>query len=179
MAREKIDKIDVELPDEKYAIVSLHRFENIFNRRRFLLLINYLRRISHRMKLLFILHKPTEMKLKEYGLFETLSHSRKIELRPRYDYFRFIKLLVNCEFVITDGGSNQEECAFLGKPTLLFRKRTERLDGIGANVVLSNYQWNIIKDFISNYKHYTIQYEKTGESPSSTIVRHLISLNRY
>ena len=68
-----------------------------------------------------------------------LDENPRIELRPRYTYFDFFALLKRADFVVTDGGSIQEESAYLGIPCLLLRKATEREEGLGANVVLSNY----------------------------------------
>ena len=72
-------------------------------------------------------------------LASAIEKNKKIELRPRYDYFRFIRLLVDSEFLITDGGSNQEESFYLGKPCLVMRKTSERKEGLGLNVVISKY----------------------------------------
>ena len=38
--------------------------------------------------------------------------------------------------VFSDGGSNQEELSYLGVPTILYRERSERPDGLGRNIVL-------------------------------------------
>ncbi len=38
------------------------------------------------------------------------------------------------EYIATDGGSNQEESCYLGKPYLVLRKETERQEGLGENV---------------------------------------------
>ena len=64
-----------------------------------------------------------------------------------YDYFAFIGLLRNPEFLISDGGSNQEETSYLGLPCLLLRIKTERVEGLGENVVISDYDTQVIADF--------------------------------
>jgi UDP-N-acetylglucosamine 2-epimerase (non-hydrolysing) len=51
-------------------------------------------------------------------------------------YTEFLALLAGARGVFSDGGSNQEELSYLGIPTVLFRERSERPDGLGANVVL-------------------------------------------
>ncbi len=43
-------------------------------------------------------------------------------------YNEFLKILMSCEFVITDSGGIQEEAAFLGKKLLIARDVTERID---------------------------------------------------
>jgi UDP-N-acetylglucosamine 2-epimerase (non-hydrolysing) len=53
---------------------------------------------------------------------------------------------------MTDGGSNQEEAAMLGLPTLLLRRATERGDGIGGNVVLSGLDAALIRRFVEEHR---------------------------
>ena len=42
------------------------------------------------------------------------------------NYVRFMNLVFNCRFVITDSGGIQEETSYLGIPCLTVRKNTER-----------------------------------------------------
>lgn len=58
-----------------------------------------------------------------------------------------MKLLKGAEFLTTDGRSNQEECYYLGIPTLLLRKTTERIEGLGKNTVLSKLNFDTIESF--------------------------------
>lgn len=166
-------KISVDLPEEKYCLVSIHRFENIFKKERLSFILGILNKISERMKLLFIFHLPTKEKLMEYGLLSGLEKNPKIELRPRYNYFRFIKLLSGAEFLITDGGSNQEESYYLGKPCLVMRKTTERKEGLNKNVVISGYKKKIINDFLNNYEKYGRKPLNHDIGPSKIIVDYL------
>ena len=48
------------------------------------------------------------------------------------DYPRFIALMQQCYFVLTDSGGLQEEAPSLGKPVLVMRDVTERQEGIDA-----------------------------------------------
>ena len=170
---ENKDNIQVDIPQEKYCLVSIHRFENIFKKSQLLFILKILEEISKQVKVLFILHKPTKERLKEYDFYQELEKNPNIELRPRYDYFRFIKLLLNAEFVITDGGSNQEESYYLGKPCLVMRKTTERKEGLGKNVVISKYNKKIIKDFVNNYQKYKLNPLNFNINPSKIIVDYL------
>ena len=51
-------------------------------------------------------------------------------------YTAFLMLLARARGVFSDGGSNQEELSYLGVPTVLFRDRTERPEGLGRNIIL-------------------------------------------
>lgn len=161
------------VPREEYGIVTLHRFETLSSRQRLVEVIRIIREVTRRIRLLFILHPPTLAVLKQNGLYEVLENSRNIELRPRYDYFRFIRLLKGSRFVITDGGSNQEECSYLGHPCLLLRDATERTEGLGENVVLSRFDPAVIDEFVGNYEFYRRETPYTDVRPSETILETL------
>ena len=153
-----------------FAIASLHRYENIFNRRMLEEIIGHLERIAGKMPLLFILHPPTDGQLKKQGFYERLEANPKIDLRPRYSYFDFNSLMEKAEFVVTDGGSVQEECACLGMPCLLMRKATERREGLGENAVLSEYSREIIDTFVEGYSRYRREPLSPDVNPSDIII---------
>ena len=161
---------DIELPKIPFGIVTLHRFENIYNRKALERVISIVERIANSRHLLFILHKPTEMKLRKYGYLHRLEDNSHIELRKRYDYFRFIKLILEADFVVSDGGSNQEECYYLGKPILLLRKATERSEGLNRNCVISKYDERVIDEFLFNLDKYRFDPIRLESSPSEIIV---------
>ena len=104
-----------------------------------------------------------------------LETNHNIELRPRYDYFDFMKLVYNSEFVVSDGGSNQEECFYMGKPCILLRKATERQEGIGKNVIVSEYKLDVFKHFLTNYKSMQSGFLKTALSPVDIIIENISS----
>jgi len=162
------------IPNYRYAIVSLHRFENIFNKKMLGVNVDIVEKISKHHKLIFILHKPTEKNLKNMSFFERLRNNVRIELRERYNHSDFVALLKKCDFVVTDGGSLQEECCFFGIPCLLLRKTTERMEGIGSNVVLSGYDLDVVENFCLIYESLKIKYGNiTKFSPSRLIVEQL------
>jgi UDP-N-acetylglucosamine 2-epimerase (non-hydrolysing) len=98
----------------------------------------------------FILHPPTELRLKKYGLLKKLQDAPGINMQPRKPYTQFLALINGARAVFSDGGSNQEELSYLGVPTLLYRQRSERPDGLGANIRLRSEIGESIKDFIQS-----------------------------
>ena len=50
-------------------------------------------------------------------------------------YAEFARLLARCDLVITDSGGIQEEAPALGKPVLVTRETTERVEGIEAGTL--------------------------------------------
>lgn len=172
-SEESIANAEVEIPEYRYGIVSIHRFENIFSRQKLETITEILVDISSQHRLLLILHKPTLKKLAEFNLLQRLEQCANIELRPRYSYFQFIKLVKHAYFVITDGGSNQEECYYLGKPCLILRKATERNEGIGHNACISGYKPDVIKDFFHSVARYEHPEIKSNISPTEIIINSL------
>lgn len=156
-----------------FGIVSLHRYENIFNAERFSWIVDRIVRISKRHRILFIMHPPTEQRLRDTGLYRKLDAEPGIELKKRLGYFEFSGLLANAQFLVTDGGSNQEESSYLGLPCLVMRKATERCEGIGKNVVISNYDSKKITHFFDNLSSYRKECVLNNDSPSEIIVKHL------
>jgi UDP-N-acetylglucosamine 2-epimerase (non-hydrolysing) len=162
------------VPEEPFGLVSLHRYENVFRRERFERILGLLERAAGTRRLLFILHPPTARQLRRYGLEARLQSNERIEIRPRYTYFAFVALLRRAAFVITDGGSIQEESSYLGLPCLLMRRATERVEGIGDNVVLCDYDASVVDDFVREPDRYRHEPALGGHSPSDVIVDWLV-----
>lgn len=67
--------------------------------------------------------------------FEVLSNIPNVYLIEPLDYLRFVHLLKKAYIVITDSGGIQEEAPALGKPVLVVRDRTERVEAEEHGVV--------------------------------------------
>ena len=168
------NKNNYPVPSMDYGVVSIHRFENIFFSSQFKKIINQLLEVAKKYHLVFILHPSTKNQLIKRGFFDALIQHQNIELRERTGYFNFIKLLANSRFVITDGGSNQEELSYLKIPTFLMRKYTERQEGLNSNVKIGNISPNALADFIRDINSYPKgQAILDFNSPSKIICDHL------
>ncbi len=115
-------------------VVSIHRFQNIYKRERLEEIVAEIIALAEHGSVWFILHPPTEIRLKKYGLYDKLANSSGVRLMNRLPYSEFLALMGKAKAVFTDGGSNQEELSYLGVPTVLYRERSERPDGLGANI---------------------------------------------
>lgn len=157
-----------------YVVVSIHRFNNIYNKARFLEIIKKVKEVSKSIPVKFVLHPTTLKRLKQYQLYEILEQKKNIELLPRMSYFNFIRLAYAAECVLTDGGSNQEELAYLGVPTIVMRSHTEREDGLGINAIMESEVVDF-SDFFSLRRYTNLREEnkKSSYSPSINIVRTL------
>lgn len=63
---------------------------------------------------------------------KVLSGIQNIHLIPPLDYRPFVFLMDKSSFILTDSGGIQEEAPSLGKPVLIMRENTERLEGVKA-----------------------------------------------
>lgn len=119
-----------------YFVASLHRFQNLFDGGRLRILVGLLEALGRDHSIHFVLHPATRKRLESEGLLGRLSSVPGIKLSPRLGYQAFLKLAAGAACVLTDGGSNQEELAVLGVPTIVMREHTERQDGLGENAVM-------------------------------------------
>ncbi len=117
---------------EKYALINIHRHENLNNEDRMKKIIEIIS--SVRIKALWPIHHNTAHYLKKYELLGHVKKMKNVQLTDLEDYFSFISLLSNCEYLITDGGSIQEESLVFKKPCVLLRERTERQEGLQTGI---------------------------------------------
>jgi UDP-N-acetylglucosamine 2-epimerase (non-hydrolysing) len=134
--------------DGRHVVASLHRFQNIFDRRRFLALVAMIEALAVAVPVHFVLHPATRKRLESEGLGDRLSSLPLLTLSPRLGYADFLVLAGSAACVITDGGSNQEELAALGVPTIVMREHTERPDGLGRNALMEADVPGGVVDFI-------------------------------
>jgi UDP-N-acetylglucosamine 2-epimerase (non-hydrolysing) len=154
-----------------YAVASIHRSENLSNRAAFELLMQEMMQAAESIPLRFVLHPATRERIRRTGWEARLRAQPGLQLLDRMDYPDFVRLLVGSRFLMTDGGSNQEEAAMMGLPTLLLRRATERPDGLGDNIVLSKLDRVCIRGFVAAHANATWPLRRVaGDSPSRLIV---------
>ena len=171
MSLERMESLPNEGGTGDYAIASIHRSENLSQSATLNLLMEELVAISQQIPLKFVLHPATRAKLASSGWLPRLQQQPQLQLLERMDYPDFVAMLIGSRFLLTDGGSNQEEAAMLGLPTLLLRRATERPDGLGDNVVLSGLQRDAIRAFVARNmdKRWRLRLVDTA-SPTMRIV---------
>jgi UDP-N-acetylglucosamine 2-epimerase (non-hydrolysing) len=140
---------DVELGSGP-VIAALHRVENLHRPARLRSFLELLGRLAADGRdVLFVVHPPTERVLAGHGGRAAVEDTGVVT-SDLMSFAEFAFHLAAAPFVVTDGGSIQEECALLGVPCLLWRNRTERNDGVGANVVVSGYDPAVVDRFLAD-----------------------------
>lgn len=165
-----------QLAHQQFFIFVLHRQENLadekFVKEIIKLVIDKVN--STQLKCLFILHENTKQILIKHKLLDQLKNNSNIISTARLNYSELMKLISMSSFMVTDGGSNQEECYYFGKPCCILRSHTERIEGLKENVILSKKSIKIINDFFDNYQKNQISpIINCKESPSKIIFEEL------
>lgn len=161
-------------PDERYAVVTIHRVETIYSRSRLLTIVTLLERIAEQRKVLFVLHEPTRRQLARFKLDIRLARCQNIELMPLQSYLIFVNLLAGADFVITDGGSIQEECYYLNVPCLIMRAKTERQEGLNENARLANFDQSQIDCFLQTFSELRRETVNNDLHPTEVITDYLL-----
>jgi|TARA_Y100000310_G_scaffold263274_1_gene273422 UDP-N-acetylglucosamine 2-epimerase len=119
------------LSKEKFALISVHRHENIKNKERLKKIVKIL--MSLKIESYFTLHDNTKKQLIKFNLYERLKQNENIKIIETLEYVNFIYQVKNCSLIICDGGSLQEESLIFKKPCIILRKATERQEGLETN----------------------------------------------
>jgi UDP-N-acetylglucosamine 2-epimerase len=162
-------------PGSGPVIVTMHRVENLHRRSSVEGFLALVLRIATEHKVRFVVHGPTGDVLRKSGRHDDLVAAGVdvVSLIPHHD---FARQLAAAPLVVTDGGSVQEECALLGVPTLLWRHRTERSDGLGENIVLTHYDRVAIESMLADPERWRRPPRwLDGPSPAEVIVDHLVA----
>jgi len=113
-------------PNEKYALVTLHRPSNVDEYEGLKMLLTSLEKIGRKIKIIFPMHPRTRKNIYELGLSSILNTSSDILFTEPLGYLDFLKLEMNAKFILTDSGGIQEESTYFGVPCLTLRENTER-----------------------------------------------------
>lgn len=128
MAKEKkIEKIS----KKRFALITVHRHENIKNKERLQKIVDILSEIK--IESYFMMHDNTKKQLEKFGLIEKLRKNKNIIFTEPKDYIYFVYQMSKCSLIICDGGSMQEESLIFQKPCIILRKATERQEGLNSN----------------------------------------------
>ena len=123
------DKKTLDLYVDDFALVTLHRGENVDDRESLSSIMRAL--LKSKINLVFPVHPRTVKRLRQFGLYEKIKTSN-ITLLPAVGYFDMLYLMKKCRFIISDSGGVQEEATSpkIKKRVLVVRKTTDRIEAI-------------------------------------------------
>ena len=140
--------------EKEYVLINIHRHENIKNRERLGQIIDIINEVK--CDAIWPIHDNTRHFLEKYNLMGKIMKKRNIKTASLTDYPDFISLLANCKYLITDGGSIQEESLVFGKPCIILRKKTERQEGLSTGI-------NFLTKLDVNYSRSIINRIESGK----------------
>lgn len=114
------------VPNEKYALVTLHRPSNVDEYEGLKMLLTSLEKIGRKIKIIFPMHPRTRKNIYDLGLSSFLNTDSDVIFTEPLGYLDFLKLEMNAKFILTDSGGIQEESTYFGVPCLTLRENTER-----------------------------------------------------
>jgi len=175
-----LERVGVE--PKSYAVLTLHRAENVDDLAKLLQIISELEALE--LKVVFPVHPRTRNRLVEAGYrFE----SDNIVFTEPLSYVDMVKLVKSSLLVITDSGGLQKEAYWSGVPCVTMRDRTEwvELVEMGVNFLAHppskiretvRYVLEHYDDILSRIKHSRNPYLNiAGSKPSEIIVDEVIS----
>jgi UDP-N-acetylglucosamine 2-epimerase (non-hydrolysing) len=149
--RKAIEKSQIlsrlKLTPKTYALLTMHRPNNVDSRESLLSRGKAIKRISLRIPVVFPIHPRTKKNIEKFKL-QSFFESKHILLTEPLSYFDFLKLTANARLVMTDSGGIQEETTVLNVPCLTLRDSTERPITIsqGTNTLVGNETSRIIEE---------------------------------
>jgi len=139
--------------DGNFALLTLHRIQNIQDKQKIKKIINLVKQISKLgYEIIFPIHPHTKKRFKEFDL-----SLNGIQIMDPVKYSEMLQMLSSANLLLTDSGGLQKEAYWLDTPCVTLRKNTEwieTLDG-GNNILLHNIKNSDIKKIIIllNRKH--------------------------
>lgn len=164
----------------KYYILFIHRQEHIYYNKNWTrnIMDLVIRSADKNLTCIVVLHALTSRFLESEKIEAFSKKNKKLILVPKLPYIDFMHLMKNAEFMATDGCTPQEEAYYMGLPFLALRNLTERIEGVGENVVISKGSDNVIKNFLGKYKKYKRKPVKVKRRPSKIIVDYLLDTRK-
>ncbi len=129
---------DLALSPGAYVLMTMHRPATVDRRKGLETLLDLIKQVATRRRVVFPLHPRTRQRLVDFALLDKLTAIDQVDLLEPQGYLPFLHLMAHAHAVITDSGGIQEETTFLGVPCLTLRSSTERPATVthGTNTLL-------------------------------------------
>lgn len=141
-----IEKGNIEVPEEDYILMTMHRAETVDVYERVKGVIEALLEIP--MRIVYPIHPRTKKRLIEMRLYEKVERADNINLIEPIGYFEFLKLLLNSRLVITDSSGVLKEAFYAKKPCVTVDNTTEykEIFDMGYNVLAGTEKESILRN---------------------------------
>ena len=176
-----VEKLDFK--PKEYAVLTLHREENVENADKLLRILKAVTSIG--IKVVFPIHPRTKRKLRE---FKVHTIGENLMIIDPLDYFSMMKLVKESALVFTDSGGLQKEAFWSKVPCITLREKTEWIETmrLGVNFLAGANEDVIVKfakrilqnldEFSKRFKNIENPYVNGDIKPSKAIVDTIRSL---
>ncbi|HJP17156.1 MAG: UDP-N-acetylglucosamine 2-epimerase (non-hydrolyzing) [Gammaproteobacteria bacterium] len=148
------------ITNKNYITLTLHRPSNVDYKNKLVNILDAIKIIQQKIKVVFPVHPRTDKMLKKFRLMGYMNNMKNVTLIEPLGYLDFTKLMVSSKIILTDSGGIQEETTILNVPCLTLRENTERPITVaeGTNELVGNNTKKIISstmgvlNYDGNYK---------------------------
>ena len=119
-----------------FGVVTLHRPSNVDDPVTLRKNIDFLNEVAAQCSLVLPVHHRMRAMLDKHGLEKHVS--KDLHLLDAQPYMSFLRLVMDCAFILTDSGGIQEEAVLLRKRCFTLRRNTERpvTIEVGSNILI-------------------------------------------
>lgn len=144
-SRAILKKLGLKIKD--YALLTLHRPENVDDPKTFENILTAVKAIAEKKAVIFPCHPRTRFDIDKFGLSSYFDRTG-IRLMEPVGYLDFLKLESEALVVLTDSGGVQEETTILNVPCLTLRRSTERAVTVmeGSNIPVGPFPERIVAE---------------------------------
>lgn len=116
---------------KKVVILTTHRREAYLSKKmaNIFTAVNYLIKKYKDLVIVYPIHPNPQVR---NLVHKYLKPNSRLLLTNPLNYFDMVKLIKNCYLILSDSGGLQEEAPTFGKPLLILRLKTERMEGVIA-----------------------------------------------
>jgi UDP-GlcNAc3NAcA epimerase len=126
---------DFKLTKEEFLLASVHCASNTDNQTNLLNILTAF--IESEEEIIFPVHPRTMQKIKELGILDQNSNTKKLRIIEPVGYLDMLTLERNARLILTDTGGMQKEAYWLGVPCLTLRDETEWVETVESG-------WNLL-----------------------------------
>ena len=176
----------LKLSSQNYILASIHREENVDNKKNLESIFNSIVKLRKKLKLnvIFSSHPRVQKKIKKFNL----KLDKNIFFYKPFSFFDYVKLMKNAKIILSDSGSITEETSILSVPSVNLRTSNERQEGMERGLTImsglnSRDVLNAVEITMSNKKKESfnskIYYDYAISDVSETVVKIIQSYTHY
>ena len=136
----------LSLVPKTYALLTIHRPENVDNPQNLRNVTNAIMQLKNLM-VVFPIHPRTQKQLQKLKVYRKLQEKSYIKLVKPLGYHEILQLIQNAKVVLTDSGGIQKEAFWLHTPCITLRENTEWVETVqlGTNYLTGANSKKILK----------------------------------